>query len=356
MQPGDVIDGKYRIDDQLGEGGMGVVHAVTHLRLGKRYAIKVLRPAVLSMPGVAQRFLREARAASQLKSEHVGAVIDFGEIATGEPYIVMERLDGEDLGCVLARAPLPPAIAVNYILQASEGLAEAHAAGMVHRDIKPANLFLTRRRDGSRLVKVLDFGIATAQTGEVSALTESFSVMGSPFYMSPEQLRSARIVDARSDLWSVGVTLYELLSGSLPFDDWSFTALAIKIATEPHAPLTGVPAGLAAIIDRCLEKTADARYKDLAQLADALAPFTLSGYRMAAQIGNTLAPSEVSRPTGEMQPLSAVIFERADDVVTFDLDDDTVLDFRDDDSTIRGSPSSRATARHRRGVVTSRPH
>ena len=331
MRPGEIIDGKYRIDDQIGEGGMGVVLAVTHLLLGKRYAIKLLRPAVLTMPGVAQRFLREARATSQLKSEHVGAVIDVGEIATGEPYIVMERLDGEDLGCVLARAPLDPWIAVNYILQASEGLAEAHAAGMVHRDIKPANLFLTRRRDGTRLVKLLDFGIATEQN-EVSRLTESFSVMGSPHYMSPEQLRSAKIVDARSDLWSIGVTLYQLISGSLPFEDVTFPALAIKIATEPHEPLKNLPLGLAAVIDRCLEKSADARYQDISELASALAPFTLSGFRVAAQIDHTLTAHGSSRPTIERYPFLDM------EALTNDLDSDTVVDLGNS-----GSRSSCAT-------------
>jgi serine/threonine-protein kinase len=276
------------VDRQIGEGGMGRVLAVTHTKLGKKYAIKIVKSDALAVPGVAERFLREARAASQLKSDHVGEVTDVGELATGEPYMVMEMLEGQDLGHLIEAGPLEPSQAVGYMLQACEALAEAHALGMVHRDIKPANLFVIVRRDGSHVVKVLDFGIATASHGEVSGLTETCMVMGSPQYMSPEQLRSAKSVDARSDIWAVGVTLYQLLSARMPFASETFTGLAIKIATEPHEPLTWASPALAQVVERCFAKDPAKRYADIAEFASALAPFTADGRAAAARVANTL--------------------------------------------------------------------
>jgi serine/threonine-protein kinase len=215
-------------------------------------------------------------------------VTDVGELATGEPYMVMEMLEGQDLGRLIEAGPIEPSLAVAYMLQACEALAEAHALGMVHRDIKPANLFVTTRRDGSHVVKVLDFGIATASRGEVSGLTETRMVMGSPQYMSPEQLRSAKSVDARSDIWAAGVTLYQLLSARLPFDSETFTGLAIKIATEPHLPLTWGSPALAQVVERCFAKDPVKRYADIAEFASALAPFTIDGRNAAARVANTL--------------------------------------------------------------------
>ncbi|MGN6106422.1 MAG: serine/threonine-protein kinase, partial [Kofleriaceae bacterium] len=290
MKPGDVIDGKYQVETELGEGGMGRVLAARHLTLGSAVAIKVLRSDSLEYPDVPRRFLREARAAGRLRSEHVVKVTDVGELATGEPYMVMERLHGFDLSSRIKEGPVAPALAVEYIAQACEGLAEAHAMGMVHRDVKPANLFVTQRPNGAPLVKVLDFGIATAATGDVDHnLTTTLTVIGSPSYMSPEQLHAARDVDARSDIWSLGVTLYELVSGRQPFLGPTITALTLKIVGEPHERLPGASPELAAIVDRCLAKQREDRYANVAELVRALAPLFPNGRVAAEMVAGSLS-------------------------------------------------------------------
>ncbi|MEO8844927.1 MAG: serine/threonine-protein kinase [Kofleriaceae bacterium] len=268
---GSVIGGRFRVDQILGSGGMGVVVAATHLELGHRVAIKLLRDEMAESPVIVERFLREARAVVGLRTEHVCRVTDVGRLDTGAPYIVMEMLEGVDLQRTVARSPLPFTTAVEYVLQACVALAEAHAAGIIHRDLKPANLFVTRRLDGGPLVKVLDFGIAKALTETGAHLTHQ-SAMGSPGYMSPEQIQSARDVDLRTDIWALGVTLYQLLSARLPFGGTNITEIAIAVATEPPAPLDVDPR-LRAVIWKCLEKQAANRYANLGELMAALAPF-----------------------------------------------------------------------------------
>jgi serine/threonine-protein kinase len=290
VQPGDVIDNKYRIESQLGEGGMGRVMAATHVEIGSTFAIKILKKDALSHPEVPARFMREARAAGRLRSEHVVRVVDVGRLASGEPYMVMEMLHGYDLASRLTKGALEPARAVEYIVQACEGLAEAHGLGMVHRDVKPANLFVTTRPNGAPLIKVLDFGIATAAIGDVDhRLTTTQSVIGSPSYMSPEQLRATRDVDPRSDIWSLGVTLYELLADRQPFVAPTITALSLKIVSDPHPPITGIPIELMAILDKCLEKERDARFSSVAELAEALAPLFPNGKVAAEMVSGAYA-------------------------------------------------------------------
>jgi hypothetical protein len=274
LSPGTLLLGKYRIDRVLGEGGMGIVVAATHLQLQEPVAIKFLLPAVASSADVVSRFLREARAAARLKGEHVARVLDVGVLPEGAPYLVMEYLDGSDLAARLARAGrLAVGETVDLVLQACEALAEAHSVGVVHRDIKPANLFVARRPDGTPLVKVLDFGISKMQTGGTE-LTRTQSAMGTPSYMSPEQMRSARDVDGRTDVWALGVVLYECMSGRRPFEGETFSALVLEVATTPTPPMSiALPAGLDRVVYRCLAKERADRFASVAGLAEALAPY-----------------------------------------------------------------------------------
>ena len=234
VNEGDILAGKYRVERVLGEGGMGVVVAAMHIQLEQRVALKFLLPHALQSGEAVARFLREARASVKLKGEHVAKVSDVGTLENGSPYMVLEYLEGMDLSQVLAeRGRLPLDEALDFLLQAGEAIAEAHSLEIVHRDLKPANLFLTKRADGSPWIKVLDFGISkmtpqNAAPREVR-LTGRMAVMGSPHYMSPEQLRSTRDVDHRADIWALGTILHELLTGKPAFDGPDVTAVCAKI-------------------------------------------------------------------------------------------------------------------------------
>ncbi|WP_437288236.1 serine/threonine-protein kinase [Sorangium sp. So ce406] len=314
LQPGDVLRGKYRIVRVIGAGGMGAVLEAHHLVLDQRVAIKLVLPEAAKRDGSVPRFLREARAASSLRSEHVARVLDVDTLDGGLPYLVMDLLEGTDLSARLrAEGPLPIEEACEMGVQICEGLSEAHARGIVHRDIKPGNLFVVRRADGSPLVKVLDFGIAklVAPADEISAdsLTSQNALVGSPLYMSPEQMRSSRAVDMRSDIWSLGVALYQALSGKLPFEAETFGALILLVTQELPAPLAslraGLPEALSRSIMRCLERRPEDRWQDVAQLAAALAPFAPARCRplveraqatLAAASGRGSLPSAPQAP------------------------------------------------------------
>jgi serine/threonine-protein kinase len=298
-QAGEIIGEKYRVERVLGQGGMGAVLAVLHVDLGQRFAVKLMLPAYRHNADLVARFLREARAAAAIGSEHVARVFDVGRSADGAPYIVMELLEGEDLERVARKqGPLPIAVAVGHVLEALEALAEAHAAGIVHRDIKPANLFLARRPGAPPFLKILDFGISkTLQVGapgEAAPLTETGESLGSPQYMSPEQLRDARSVDGRSDLFSVAQTLYKLLTGYLAFEAQSLPAYFLAVVQDPAIPLRtrlpGAPPELEAVILRALEKDPGRRFQSAGELALALLPFGPASGRASVERALAVGP------------------------------------------------------------------
>jgi serine/threonine protein kinase len=277
---GDTLAGKYRVERVLGRGGMGYVVAARHIQLEQQLAIKILMPELCENEDAVARFLREARASVRIQNEHIARVLDVGTLDDGAPYMVMEFLEGRDVAKELEeRHRLPVREAVDYILQASEALAEAHALGIVHRDLKPANLFRTRRSDGSVFIKVLDFGISKALVPDAKAvsLTSTQGLIGSPFYMSPEQVRKPKTVDTRSDIWSLGVILHELLSGSPPFTSDTPLSILAAVVTDPPPPIRtvrdDVPEGLEAVILKCLEKEPSRRFADIPEMAHALKPF-----------------------------------------------------------------------------------
>jgi serine/threonine-protein kinase len=272
---------KYRVDQLLGVGGMAVVLAGTHIELDSPIAIKLLLPDRATSPDAVRRFLTEARAAAKLKSTNIARISDVGTCATRAgpvlPFIVMERLDGVDLATLMEhRGKLTVEEAIDYLRQACLGLAEAHALSIIHRDIKPANLFLTRTREGVPVIKVLDFGISKSlsamDTHHQRAVTSEQEVMGSPGYMSPEQVKGAKDLDTRTDVWSVGVVLHELITGKECFPgDAIHEIFANILHGEPNEMGLEVPTEVRAIIARCLEKDPSRRYQTMGELADALA-------------------------------------------------------------------------------------
>jgi serine/threonine-protein kinase len=257
---------------------MGVVIAAEHLALGRRVAIKLLKPELVGRGDIEGRFLREARAIARLRSEHVILVLDVGTLSTGIPYFVMEHLSGTDLGAlVVKRGPLPIGEVVEYSLQTLEALAEAHRQGIVHRDLKPSNLFLTTREDGSACVKVLDFGVSKLVGWEVTGdgmVTKKGMVLGSPLYMSPEHIRDSSSVDARTDIWSLGAVMHELLTGKAPFDRGGLPMVIRAVCAEAYRPpeREDLPPEFREILVRCLAKKRTDRFDDAAALGRAFQP------------------------------------------------------------------------------------
>ncbi len=282
VKPGDVLAGKYRVERVLGAGGMGYVVAARHLQLDQLVAMKFLRKGAVDNAEAGARFLREAKAVVKLRNEHIAKVFDVGTLESGEPYIVMEYLEGCDLSALAKqRHALPPQEAVEYVMQACEALAEAHSIGIIHRDIKLANLFVTRGPAGGALVKVLDFGISKMNPfGESEHdMTRTASMLGSPRFMSPEQMRDPRAVDGRSDIWSLGVVLYRLVAGHPPFEADTLGRLLTMVMHEREPPLhltrKDLPPGFEEVVARCLMKDPQARFTNVAELAYALVPFSL---------------------------------------------------------------------------------
>lgn len=305
---GDVVAGKYLIVRVLGEGGMGIVYEATHQRLRQRVAIKMLLPTMLEHHVVVSRFDREARAAAQLRSRHVARVHDVDVTEDGLPYMVMDFLEGHDLQVELERRrTLPVEEAVDYILQACSAMVEAHQLGIVHRDLKPSNLFLEHdHREASsggldatpRIVKVLDFGISKLQADADAKLTEVDTVMGTALYMSPEQIRASHAVDGRADIWALGVILYEVFAGRVP---WLGTPhqVAAAVVTEDAPDLRtfcpSLPQELTLIIHKCLSREPANRFPDVRTLAVALAPFAAPGSPGRAFADNIVATGSFPR-------------------------------------------------------------
>lgn len=305
IAPGNVLLDKYHIERVLGRGGMGEVMLARNLDLDQLVAMKFLLPEALERPDVVKRFHREARNAARLKNEYICQVYDVGRLDNGAPYIVMEYMDGTDVGKFLQQHGCPaPGVAVDFVLQACVALADAHAIGIVHRDIKLSNFYLTRRSDGSSVLKVLDFGISTAPAQFDTELTHTKDIMGTPSYMSPEQMRSSRQVDARSDIWSLGVVLYQLFTRSYPFTADTLPELCIKVAVDPTPAIQALlPDGLEAIVARCLEKDPAHRYQNVAELAAVLAPYARTpalaesaAARTARTLGLAAGPPFVEAP------------------------------------------------------------
>ena len=301
--PGTILLGKYRVESVVGRGGMGEVLRVTHVQLGEELALKLLLPDAASNPELTARFLREAQSVVRLRGEHVARVSDIGLLPDGVPYIAMEYLHGVDLATELDRRSLAPGEVVDYLLQACEALAEAHANDIVHRDIKPSNLFLTTRPDGTPLIKVLDFGISKAPVGATPLVTRTDTVMGTPGYMSPEQMKAIRDVDGRTDIWALGIVLYECLNRRRPFEADSFSAVVLKAGTEPPAPMDPrIPRALQSVVLKCLEKDRAARFPSIAALASALAPFARDQRAAATVVDRTRLMLKRGRP--QVEPIA----------------------------------------------------
>jgi serine/threonine-protein kinase len=311
--PGEVLGGKYKVERILAVGGMGAVLSAIDITKNQTVAVKVMLPAAMEVDGAVTRFQREAQAASKIVSDHVVHISDVGTLDSGAPFMVMEYLAGDDLGDIVGDGKvLPVHEAVDYVLQACEAMAEAHKLGIVHRDLKPSNLFLTRRPNGTACVKVLDFGISKFTGSDVFAagegsLTATRAMMGSPLYMSPEQVRSAKNVDRRTDIWSLGIILFELVTGRLPFEADTAGAICAMIAADDPVPMRwmnkDLPEALERIVLHCLEKEPAARYQDVAELADALRPYaTASGIVAADRAAKTMEDASLM-PTLHAAPI-----------------------------------------------------
>lgn len=289
LEVGTVIQDRYVVVSRIGEGRAGVVYRVKHTLLGRHYAFKLLRQGLTQNPDAVTRFYGEASASAAIGDEHIVEIFDMGKLENGEPYLVTELLEGADLGTKLKNeGSLSVARAVNIATQCCRALEKAHKTGVVHRNIKPENIFITERPDGSEFVKILDFGISkipgVSSQSKDDALTETGTSMGTPQYMSIEQVNGCRDIDTRTDVYAMGVVLFRMLTGCVPFDAPNYTALVTKVASELPPSLVGLrsdlPPALDRVVHRALAKNREERFASMAELAQALAPFAdLDGSR-----------------------------------------------------------------------------
>ncbi len=302
---GEVLDGKYLVDRMLGEGGMGAVALATHQLRKAKVALKFMNPMFLTVPGAIERFHNEGVAASQIESDHCVKIIDVCTLPSGAPFLVMEYMQGLDLSELLqrdGRPGLPAERAVHFVLQVLRGLQAAHAKGIIHRDMKPSNCFVVEKDGEADFVKLLDFGISKVRQPGEAALTATNSALGTPLYMSPEQAKSPRDVDARSDIYSVGVILYELLTGRTPFfsESGEFTEILFKLFTsEPPHISTARPdlhPGLAAAVHHALARDQNLRFNDVVEFAEAIAPFAGAHSQHLVQRMRGLPPGSLVLP------------------------------------------------------------
>jgi eukaryotic-like serine/threonine-protein kinase len=314
--PGEVVAGKYVVESRLSAGGMGVVLKARHPALGQHVALKILRAEWVAVPAAVARFAREARSAAQIRGEHVVRIYDVGTLDNGTPFMVMELLEGSDLGSLLhvrGAIPIPVAEMADYVIQTCEALAEAHALGIVHRDLKPQNVFITSRPDGTPLVKLVDFGISKLpeSAGGAHEVTTTASLLGTPTYMSPEQLLAPKEVDARSDVWSLGILMYRMLAGKPPFAGETMPELCARILTSPIPRLASsrpdVPEDLARVIRRCLSRQPADRFQSVLELAKALAPFaplrSQDSVQQIEAIARKSSPAPGNSPNAPSLPL-----------------------------------------------------
>jgi len=360
-----IIGGKYRVVSLIGIGGVGRVYLARHIELDTDVAIKVLRPEMSDRPDAVQRFAREARASVRLRSERIARVLDVGT-HEGKPYFVMEYLIGCNLLEARQQADIDIATLCEFFIQACEGLADAHAQGIVHRDIKPENLFVVRDASGWRSLKVFDFGISKfSLTGKFSdvdlAAVRTEAMMGTPHYISPEQIRSTRDVDHRTDLWSLGAVMFEVLSGGiLPFrEERELTALVAEVLERPHRSLLdfapNVPERLAAIVDRCLEKDRDFRYQTAAAIALDLLPLAPARARASVERAVSIMQAAGLMPlNGDLESLRPMPAPHSDRL----SHPPAIIDIQEPHSSMRSS-ETRATsltpAASVQPVVVSRP-
>jgi serine/threonine protein kinase len=300
---GEILGDKYRVLRFVAEGGMAAVYEAQHLVVKRRFAVKVLRADFSKRREILERFQREAETAGRLECENIAAAVDFGITTDGSPFIVMEYLVGESLDALLAReGHVPVGRGADLCVQACKGVHAAHSAGIIHRDLKPQNLFACRREDGTDLLKVLDFGIAKlAATEAQSAVTRTGMMLGTPYYMSPEQARGDRDVDHRTDVYGLGAVLYELLCGQKPHPGDSHNAILHHIATQPAIPITdrapALPTTLVEIVHRSLDRNPRDRFSSAKALGEALAPYARREVWPKANGENLPSPSEGAEST-----------------------------------------------------------